>query len=155
MNDHERNELDPYKLFMMLVMVFTPIVQLFTFDKLSGSILYQFPVPFGRILLGALIFTAGMSLYGIARNRTVRGMLYERAGQMGLTLLLWTYGTWGFVIFGFKSISFSALLIFLGSAAGYRVLQIERRRLKLVPRNEWGPIARLIMRREAVKRDSR
>lgn len=144
MNDFER---DPYKLLMMIVMVVIPAVELFAFDQLSGTILHQFPVPFGHVLLGALIFTAGMSLYGIIRNRTVRGLLYERAGQMGLTLLLWTYGVWGFTIVGFKSIGFSGLLIFLGIAALVRVLQIERRRLKLVPRSEWGPLARLAMRR--------
>jgi hypothetical protein len=152
MNDYER---DPYKLFMMLVFVFTPTVELFAFDQLAGPVLHKFPVPFGHILLGALAFTAGISLYGIVRNRTVRGMLYERAGQMGLTLLLWTYGVWGFWVVGPRSITFSALLIFLGCAAAVRVLQIERRRLKLVPRNEWGPVARLVMRREAVKRGSR
>jgi hypothetical protein len=152
MNDYER---DPYKLFMMIVMVFTPTVELFAFNQLSGTVLHRFPVPFGHVLLVGLIFTAGLSLYGIIRNRTVRGMLYERAGQMGLTLLLWTYGGWGFWVAGFKSIAFSALLIFLGTAALTRVLQIERRRLKLMPRNVWGPVARWLMRREAVKRDSR
>jgi hypothetical protein len=152
MNDYER---DPYKLFMMLVFVFAPAAELCAFDTLAGAVLHEFPVPFGHILLGALIFTAGLSLYGIVRNRTVRGMLYERAGQMGLTLLLWTYGVWGFWVVGIKAIGFSGLLIFLGCAALFRVLQIERRRLKLVPRNEWGPVARLVMRREAVKRDSR
>lgn len=151
MNDYER---DPYKLFMMLVMVCVPTVELFAFNQLSGTVLHQFPVPFGHLLLGALIFTAGLSLYGIIRNRTVSGLLYERAGQMGLTLLLWTYGVWGFAVAGFKSIAFSTLLIFLGFAALYRLIQIERRRLKLVPRSEWGPVARLLMR-GAVKRGSR
>lgn len=152
MNDYER---DPYKVFIMMDMVFTPTVGLFAYDQLSGTILHQFPKPFGYVLLAGLIFTAGLSLYGIIRNRTVRGMLYERAGQMGLTVLLWTYGVWGFWVAGFKSIQFSLLLIFLGTAALVRVLQIERRRLKLARRDTWGPVARWVMRREAVKRDSR
>jgi hypothetical protein len=152
MNEYERG---PYEVFVMMNMTLAPMLGIFTFDELSGTIIHQFPAPFGRILLGALVFTSGLSLYGIIRFRTVRGMLYERAGQMGLTVLLWTYGVWGFWVAGFKSAQFSLLLIFLGTAALFRVLQIERRRLKLVPRNEWGPVARLVMRREAVKRGSR
>lgn len=144
MNDYER---DPYKLFIMTDMVVTPTVGLFSYNQSSGTILHQFPMPFGYVLLAALIFTAGMSLYGIIRNKTIRGMLYERAGQMGLTVLLWTYGVWGFWVAGIKSAQFSLLLIFLGIAALVRVLQIERRRLKLIPRTEWGPIARWVMRR--------
>jgi hypothetical protein len=130
-NDYER---DPYKLLILGGILLWAIVAVCNFTRFGGTLLSSFPSPFGYVFVVGLIVTAGISLYGIIRQRSVRGVLYERTGQVGVGILFLTYAVWATAQFGARAFGFSVLLFSIGIAAILRVVQIERRRRKAVRR---------------------
>jgi hypothetical protein len=130
-NDAER---DPYKFVVLTGFVVLSAVTLIKFDSQASPILRAFPPPWGQILLLGIVLNGGISLYGITMQRTVRGVLWERAGQIGLAIHFLVYGTWGFIVFREKATGFAGLLITLAIAAILRVVQIEKRRRRAVGR---------------------
>jgi hypothetical protein len=125
MNDRER---DPYKVMMIAAMFVIGVITSLAYNRVATSTLMSFPAPWGRVFLAAIVANSGMSLYGIALQHTVRGVLWERAGQWGLSVLFLIYGVWGFGLFREKATGFSTLLLALAAAAILRIVQIDRRR---------------------------
>lgn len=125
MNDRER---DPYKFVMLAGFGLLSFNSLVRWDNASNGVLQAFPHPWGQILLVSIAFFCVVSLYGIIRQHTVRGVLYERAGQIGLIGQALVYGVWGFAVYGERASNFAGLLVMLAIAALWRLLQIERRR---------------------------
>jgi hypothetical protein len=130
-NDPER---DPFKVAVLAASVVTSPVIFVRFDWLAGTVLHSFPPFTARVFLGWLFACSVMSLYGIVRQRTVRGVLWERAGMYGIAALFVTYGTWAFAVVGGPATGFGSLLITLGFAAIVRIRQINSRRRKGVRR---------------------
>jgi hypothetical protein len=123
-NDPER---DPFKtLILGMCFCYAPVA-LIWFNRIAGGTLRSFPHPFGHLFLVGLFFTTGMSLYGVVRQQSVRGVLWERAGMWGLAPLFFTYGLWAVSALGVTASGFASLLIALGLAAIVRVSQINRR----------------------------
>lgn len=121
-------ERDPFKVLVLLVSFIISPVMFFRFDKLSGGTLHSFPSPYGRIFLAWLFVSTGVALYGIVRQRSVVGVLWERTGLYGVGGLFLTYGVWAWIKFGGPATGFASLLIALGFAAIVRIRQINRRR---------------------------
>jgi len=131
MNDRER---DPYKFVVLAGIGLTCLVTLIRFDHAASGILLAFPRPWGHVLLAGIVVNTAVSLYGIIMQHTVRGVLWERVGQLGLTGHFLIYGVWGFSLFSEKATGFAGLLVTLALAAILRVVQIERRRRKAAKR---------------------
>lgn len=131
MNDYER---DPYKFVMLAGMGLLCTLSLVRFNRSASGILQAFPHPWGQVLLIGIITNCSISLYGIVRQRTVRGVLWERAGQIGLAGQMLIYGAWGFLVFGERATGFAGLLLMFAIAAIVRIVQIERRRRRAVSR---------------------
>lgn len=125
MNDPER---DPYKFVILTGFGLLSVNSLLRWDESANGILQAFPHPWGKVLLFGIVINCAVSLYGIIRQQTVRGVLYERAGQIGLSGQALIYGIWGFGVFGERASGFGGLLVMLAVAAFWRILQIERRR---------------------------
>jgi hypothetical protein len=124
-NDRER---DPYKFVMLAGFGLLSVNSLVRWNSASNGVLQAFPAPWGKVLLFGIVFNCAVSLYGIIRQQTVRGVLYERAGQLGLVGQALIYGTWGFIKFGERASGFAGLLVMLAVAATWRVAQLERRK---------------------------
>jgi hypothetical protein len=124
-NDFER---DPFKVGLLGASALSSPVMFWRFDWLSSGTLRSFPAPFGRLFLLWLFVSSVTALYGIVRQRTVRGVLWERAGMYGVGFLFLTYGVWAWVVFGGPATGFASLLIMVGVAAIVRIRQINRRR---------------------------
>jgi hypothetical protein len=131
MNDRER---DPYKFVMLAGIGLLSLVTLVRFNHSATGILLAFPRPWAHVLLGGIVVNSAIALYGIIRQHTVRGVLWERVGQTGLAGQFLIYGVWGFSLFSEKATGFAGLLVTLALAAILRVVQIERRRRKAVKR---------------------
>lgn len=125
-------DLDPYKLLVLGTIGFSSLNSLFRFKSSASAIVQAFPHPWGHVMLAGIVMNCVMSLYGVIRQHTVRGVLWERAGQIGLIGLFLAYGVWGFFIFGERATQFASILIALCLAAAVRVWQIERRRRRAV-----------------------
>lgn len=122
----------PYKWCVLAETVVFGILILVFFDRLTGATLKSFPEPSGRVFVAGLVFTAGLSLYGIIRRRTVRGVLYERAGQLGFGILLIGYAIWALILFGAPAFSFAGLILSRAVAAILTVVKIEVIRRRVV-----------------------
>lgn len=129
MNDYER---DPWKFVTLSGIDLVSVMMLIRFDHMASGILLAFPRPWGHILLLGIVFNCSISLYGIVKQRTVRGVLWEQVGQIGLAGHFLIYGVWGFVVFGERATGFAAMLMMFAFAAILRVAQIERRRRRVV-----------------------
>jgi hypothetical protein len=130
-NDYER---DPYKTVILSGIAVVSMEMLIRFDHVASGILLGFPYPWGHVLLLGIAVNCLVSLYGIVKQRTVRGVLWERVGQLGLAGHFFIYSVWGFSLFGEKATGFAGILLMLALAAILRVVQIERRRRKAVSR---------------------
>lgn len=131
MNDVER---DPWKFVILGGIALLSLNSLIRFDRSANGILQAFPRPWAHVLLVGIIANCSISLYGVIRQHTVRGVLWERAGQIGLAGELLIYGVWGFFVFGERATSFAGFLLMCSLAAILRIRQIERRRRKAVAR---------------------
>lgn len=105
MNDYER---DPYKVMFLVICCLFSLYALVRFNAAAGTTLRSFPKPFGYIFLVVLGSSSGLSLFGIIRNRTVHGILLERAGQIGVGVLFLTYGAWAYSLFGETATGFAS-----------------------------------------------
>ena len=105
MNDPER---DPFKVAVLMASAVTSPVIFVRFDWLASSVLHSFPSFTARLFLAWLFVTCVMSLYGIVRQQTVRGVLWERAGMYGIAVLFVTYGSWALVQFGGPATGFGS-----------------------------------------------
>jgi hypothetical protein len=123
--DYER---DPFKVFVLAVSVLYSPFAFFRFDTLAGNTLHAFPSPFGRVFLAWLFVSAATALYGVIEQHTVQGVLWERAGMVGVGGLFLIYGSWAYVVYGNPATGFASLLLALGLAAIVRIRQISRRR---------------------------
>lgn len=125
----------PYKVAILGEMaLLTPLV-LILFNKIAGATVRNLPYPSGHIFLLGLTLSSTMSLYGIMRGHTSRGILWERAGQTGIAILLVTYGALAWSMFGASGLQFAGLIFSRALAATMRVIQIEVIRRK--DRNTW------------------
>lgn len=125
MVDYER---DPFKTLVLAVSVLYSPFAFIRFDALGSGTLHAFPNPFGRVFLAWLFVSSAIALYGVIRQRTVQGVLWERAGLCGVGGLFLIYGSWAYIVFGGRATGFASLLIALGIAAIVRIGQINRRR---------------------------
>lgn len=115
----------PYKVCILAeTAVFSALI-FFFFDRLTGRTLQSFPAPWGQVFVAGLVLTASLSLYGIIRHRTVRGVLYERAGQIGFGILLLVYAIWTAALFGAPAFTFVGMLLSRGIAAILTVIKID------------------------------
>ncbi len=120
----------PYKVCILTeTVVFSALILAF-FDRLTGSTLRSFPAPWGHVFVAGLTLTAALSLYGIARQHTARGVLYERAGQIGFGILLLVYAIWTATLFGTPAFTFVGMLLSRGIAAILTVIKIDVLRRK-------------------------
>lgn len=126
-------EWQPYKWSMVGELAITTPILLFFFARSAGGTLRRFPAPLGHIFLAGLAASAMIAAYGIIRGHTVRGVLWERAGQLGIAILLVTYGTWAIGLFGAAGTQFAGLILSRALAATLRVIQIG-----LIRRKERG-----------------
>lgn len=129
MNDYER---DPFKGLVLIFSVAYPPFAFFRFDTLAGGVLHSFPHPFGQVFLAVWFLSSGMALYGVVRQYSIQGVLWERAGLYGVAVLFLTYGVWAWGAFGGIATGFASLLTALGIAAIQRIRQINRRVKKAV-----------------------
>lgn len=131
MNDPER---DPFKVYILVVSAGYSVAASVRFDSLTSGALRAFPAPFGRVFLVWLFVLSATALYGIVRQRSVRGIFWERTGMYGIAFLFVTYGAWAWALFGGPATQFASQLIALGVAAMVRVRQINKRRKAAVTR---------------------
>lgn len=129
-------ERDPFKtLILGMCFLYSPAA-LIWFNAVGGGTLHSFPRPYGHMFLVVLCVTSGMSLYGIVRQYSVTGLLWERAGLYGLAPLFLTYGVWALGAYGATATGFASLLVSLGWAAMVRIQQINRRTRRAVGRGD-------------------
>lgn len=131
MVDYER---DPFKVFVLGVSAIYSPVGFFGFNHYAGGALHSFPRPMGQVFLAWLFVSSTTALCGIMWQRSVRGVLWERAGLYGVAGLFVTYGVWAGSVYGGPAFGFASLLIALGMAAMVRIRQINRRRQRAVDR---------------------
>lgn len=131
MNDYER---DPYKFVVLSGFVLVSVIMLIRFDHVATGILLDLPRPWGHVLLAGITVNCSISLFGIIKQSTVRGVLWEMIGQLGLAGHFLIYSVWGFSAYGERATGFAGLLLMLTIAAIWRLAQIERRRRKAVKR---------------------
>lgn len=120
----------PYKVCILAETALFSVFIFFFFDRLTGSTLKSFPTPWGHVFVAGLTLTAVLSLYGIARQHTARGVLYERAGQIGFGILLLVYAIWTAALFGTPAFTFVGMLLSRGIAAILTVIKIDVLRRK-------------------------
>lgn len=127
MNDFER---DPFKLWVLSAVCLFGAVATFAFHRIGGATLQAMPPPWGQVFTAGMAISSGITIYGVIRNKTIAGILYERAGLAGMCMFFLTYAVWAFSRFGFTATGFTLIVGALGIASIQRLLQIERRRRK-------------------------
>lgn len=116
---------EPYRVIILGEMTLLAPFILFTFHRFTGETLRSFPAPAGHIFLVGIALCSGVALYGVIRRYTAHGMLWERAGQIGIAILLVTYGIWAASLFGAPGLQFAGMIFSRALAAILRAIQLE------------------------------
>lgn len=123
---------EPYRVTMLAEMLIIGLGTLVFFGDISTRAIRSFPAPLGHVFAFGMALSAGVALFGIARGRTVEGVLYEQWAQLGLAVLLGLYGAASATLYGKAGTAFAVMIFSRFVAATLRFVQIKLLRRRAV-----------------------
>ena len=122
-----RGSRQPHEVVLLIAGMILGVVGILAFDQVSSPTIRALTAPYGYVLYGGLACTSIVSLMGVF-SRGVPGAVVERAGLVGMALLLIAYS--GVVVgtSGFRGLSF---VVFVGGFAIANIIRIVQIRAEI------------------------
>lgn len=124
---------NPFEVFLVAAFGIYCATSLIAFDKVATTVIRGFPQPWGLVFLGAGLVACSITMTGIIRAATMKGVLYERAGLTMLGGITFAYACWALGSTGIRGLAFALMLLALTGSSVWRSLQISRAKKAATP----------------------
>jgi len=123
----------PFEVLLVAAFGIYCAASLIAFDKVATTVLRGFPQPWGLVFLGAGLLACSITMTGIIRASTMKGVLYERAGLTVLAGITFAYACWALGNTGIRGLAFALMLLALAASSTWRSVQISRAKKAAAP----------------------
>jgi len=119
---------NPFEVLLVSAFGIYCAASLIAFDRVATTVLRAFPEPWALVFLAAGLVACSITMSGIIRASTMKGVLYERAGLMALGGITFAYACWAIGNTGIRALAFALMLLAIAMSSVWRSVQISQAR---------------------------